>query len=326
MTNFKLKLIYWLISIVAFLLLINVALEYFTPASNQEAGFLSLIDFKTAVNNTAVEYALGKEFLKFKNVRSNKDSLKCFVNIKLPKDILTPLFLRDLLAKLDKPFVNTIVKRIKGATYVSVFSNNREKFKIKIRKLKDIKRASTKLRLVVKFDYDIDSTELKIFLNKPFPLNFLIIPSKNNYLMKDYFQRSGNAFGILLNDNIKDSRYLLERGLSRYRLKKSINSIINDFNDARFYFIDVKSRLYKSVIVNFLFDEFSARKIKLIKMNRFVEISERSKEETISKFKFFENSLKGKPAKTIIITPESIYYLLDYLPAYFKKGNYLVGY
>ncbi len=324
MSKFKLKLISLLISVSVFLLLLNVALEYFIPNNQVKFKIITFENFSDSVKSVSAEYALDKQFVKIiKKKSGKKNTPEGIAEILLPEDISAPFFLRDLLLRFNEPEESTFVKKSGGRTEIKIYLNKKEKFRVYLKTLKNVRRLATRIKLLLVFEREIDSNELKRFVNLTFPLNFLIIPSKNNYLLKDYLLSTNKKFGILLNDYIEDNRYLLKKSSIKAKLKNSVSSIIYDFKEAKYFFIDEKSNLYNSVIANFLFDEFSRRKIQLSKLWVYPKIFNDSREEVISRFKFFERSFKGKGVKIILISPESLDYLIDYFPVYFKKGNVL---
>ena len=86
-------------------------------------------------------------------------------------------------------------------------------------------------------------------------------------------------YAVLLNDDINDLDFKLNKNYSKNRLGIVIRTIIGAFPNAVFFVIDDASNLYHSPIFTFIKKEFVKRKIKLIKESDFIHIHEGNSEE-----------------------------------------------
>ena len=85
--------------------------------------------------------------------------------------------------------------------------------------------------------------------------------------------------------------------------------------------IDKNSKLYKSVVFNFISDKFRERGIKLVPKSNFINIHADSREELISLFKFYCESGRMKDVNTYYIKGEDFYVLEQELEKYKQSGN-----
>jgi len=96
---------------------------------------------------------------------------------------------------------------------------------------------------------------------------------------------------------------------------------VADFIDAEAFFINRKGELFRSLIFNFVRDEFGKKNRKFISLAKYKSLSSNSLSEVKSKFKFYEESLKGKGRAVFTIDADELLGIKSEVEKYLMRGN-----
>lgn len=323
----KKKLIFSLVVIAIILLIGNTLIEHVKKPARENSSGTAKSKIENKLLKVLDSYAIEHSWIEKKSINNrNYDSLQYIYFIKIPYEIPIPLIIRDL----DNEFKNENIKIISkekenfGNTSVKIYSNHILKLWTNFIVDNKIKRPYSKISFLIKGINNLSKQQIERLINFPYPLTFVISPSNS---MKKYLpeiQTMGKEFCILLNDNIDNEEYKISPGFSKNRLKASVISIFVTFKQAKEFFFDPNSQMYKSVIFNFIKDEFAKRKIKLKSINIFPYLSGNNHNDLISKFRFFAKSSVGKKKRTLLLNANALLILQNELQNYIKKGNKIV--
>ncbi len=323
----KKKLIFSLVIIAIILLIGNMLIEYVKKPARENLSGIAKFKIENKLLKVLDGYAIEHRWIEKKLINNrNYDSLQYIYFIKIPSDIPIPLIIRDLDNEFKNENIRIISKEKKnfGNTSVKIYSNHILKLWANFIVDSKIKRPYSKISFLIKGINNLSKQQVERLINFPYPLTFVISPSNSMKKYLSEIKAVGKEFCILLNDNISNEEYKISPGFSKNRLKASVISIFVAFKKAKEFFFDPNSQMYKSVIFNFIKDEFAKRNIKLKSINIFPYLSGNNYNNLISKFIFFEKSSVGKKKRTLLLNANALLILHDELQNYIKKGNKIV--
>jgi hypothetical protein len=164
--------------------------------------------------------------------------------------------------------------------------------------------------------------EIDYLVNLPEKFALLLVPSKASSLIKEAALKNNKQYFILFNDDIDEIKYKLDEDYKDDRLIGSVKNIISDFTETKAYCIDMNSDIVQSPIYNLLQREFKKRKLPLIKMDQFINLSDTEENMLAERIKtLIKNS--GKPL-VFKIEAEQFVTIIGSLELEILRGNKLV--
>lgn len=321
----KRKIIYTLISISLLLIIGNILLEklyYDDTISIVQELSKNIIEEK--FQSTLVDHGIINDWIsKTTSLKSKSDSLEYIYKIKLPSKISIASFIKDVNASFVKQPV--VIKSVEQRNYsnseIKIFSNNTLKLNAKLIHDRKIKREYAKFGFIVKIDDQINDATLDELSKLYFNYTISFVPSEFssevlNELESDYI--------IILNDEINDSRFLLDEDYSKQRLVNTIKEMIITYGRKAVYLIDESSTLYNSKIYSLIKEEFEKRGIKLLSLNSVTSLKAESEKQLQSLFQFYATSLKGKEGKNFFISYNDFLSLTPLIERQIKMGDKVV--
>ncbi|MBN1639349.1 MAG: hypothetical protein JW866_10295 [Ignavibacteriales bacterium] len=318
-----LKVIYILFGVCFFLLLVIVALDIFKDDNTASKNQVRKSEIEKVVLKKLDEYGIQENWIdKVYFSNPDFDSLDCVFKIKMPEDVIVPIFLNDLNKEFYKKNVNIISEEKKSITTLKIYSNNILKFQSNLTYDKSIARIKNVIALIVYGIENLSESEREIFLNVAFPVSFILLPSVLSETIVPQIKLADKEYLIIINDDIKDAKYSLASDYEPDMLRKSISNIKQTFRGSTGFLIDEKSKLYNSSFYNFLRDEFKKAEITLKSNSIYITLPSNDKDELLSIFKFHSYNSDGK--KTFYLSTDDLNILLDEIEKYKKKGNLVV--
>lgn len=323
----KKNLILTLITASFILLLINLALDLIPGKEVKVKHAIFKDGIGERINKLFDAYALEDGWIKKTPVKpSGKDSLTFVYNVTLPADIIITDVLKTLNTFFPEKEIEVISRERKIEMFTSTFIYVDDILftQINFKKNNSLSRKSAKISFVVENFESLGDEEKKRLLAMPISFSVLIKPADENLEWVKNILTSNKDYLILLDDTIDDGKYELADKLSRIRLKSSVISIIADFGKNKMIFIDTRSKLYKSIVYNFIKDEFARKGYRMYSQNKYKSLSASSVKETISKFKFYEESLKGKKRGVFRIDARQLLNIKESIGRYLMRGNKII--
>jgi len=323
--SLKRKIIATLIIVAFVILLLNVIAEIVRKNTPEKTPSVSPSLVEQHVAETLDDFGILESWRKkifFKKSPNKRNNY--LLRVLVPNDVIMPILIRDICnatANLD-----CMVRKKKNGTWIELKEKNITVFEIRLLKSNKVKRKRTNIALLILLPSDADSSYVSKFIDMPYPLTLLFVPSKDMLNVKNEILRSGKKYGIVLNDEITSDFYLMKNGFSTSQLNSAVLNIVGDFRDACCFFVDYNSRLARLASFYFIKEKFRAYKHPLRSLASVRFLHGESAEEILSRFKFFEQSGAGGGKISLAVKAEDFPYVLRYLPNYLKKGNLLVEY
>jgi len=290
----KKKIIQVLFALAVITLIANIILAkvYKLPKPEKLESLNSNIintKFLSAVN----DFGLQKDWIKtLKTKKSNDADYSYLINV--PKDLPIPVILVEIYSSFNrtKVKIKSTEEKVGGKTSLSLFSGDQLKLTAQFIYKDNLIRNCGSVGLLVSDIDKLKSKDIGKLIQFPQTYTVLLLPSKLSLSLKDSLLNNRKEYAVLLNDDINDLDFKLNKSYSKNRLGIVIRTIIGAFPYAVFYVIDDASNLYHSPVFSFIKEEFAKRKIKLIKESAFIHIHEGNSEEV-------QESLKDviKPTK-----------------------------
>lgn len=313
-----------LFGVVLVLLVSNIVVKKILEKGEQPKNRspLSGIEIDKVFNTALKNYGFSENWIikkKIKNV--NDDSLYASYVVKVPKNLsihLILLELRDLYwdddvdikAEETVPNNNTILK---------LFSQNHLKVAVQfIYDENTIREFGTVSFLVYNFPSE-DNEKITELLKTPELFYVVLSPSENSKKLLTTLNKSGKRYAVLLDDNITELDYKLDKKYSDDRLKRSIREIVGTFSNAVFFIIDDKSDLYESDKYKFIENEFRKRNIKIINESKF-NLLDANNINVDGKFQDFMLTVQKKDEKVLLVNADEFLSIAKLIPAYRKIG------
>ena len=319
----KRKFIYGLISFSLLLIAANIYIDNFYKKSEPVKRDISKIEIENGFTKTLIDHGIENEWIEKKNVeRNNADSINYIYRVKIPSDVSITSIIKDLNETfINKPLLieSTERKNYSNST-VKFYSNEILKLEAYLNHENNISRKYATYSFIV----NVDNIEINEILKIQIPFSLAITPSETNAKQISRLNELNKSYVILLDDNIDDSKYRLDKDFSKEKLIRSIKSIIFSFGRNRVYIIDDNSKIYNSKSYNLLKDELVKRDIDFIIKSSLTKLTADSDKELFSLFEFYTTSLKKKEGKIFLINYNNFVTLQDPLEKQIKRGDRII--
>lgn len=318
----KRKIIYGLISFTLFLIIGNVIIEQLTSKDvkviKQELPKKVIEELFVATLN---DYGILTDWVSKTNRRTKKsDSVDYIYQINIPLDISIASLIKDVNAKFsNQPVeIESIEKKNYSNSEIKIYSNSTLKFDANLIHDRKIKREYSEFAFVVKMDENI-SDEAMASLKRIY-FNFMVafVPSEFSSTLLNKLDWN---YSVILNDEIDDSRFLLDEEFSKQRLDNAIKEIIITYGRKAIYLIDERSKIYNSKIYSMIKDEFEKRGINIIGLSSLTFLDAETDNQLQSLYQFYITSLKGKEGKNFFLNYNSFLSLSPQIERQLKMGD-----
>ena len=299
----KKKLIQFLFVLAVITLVANIILTkiYKLPKPEKREDLNSNL-IKVKFLNALDDFGLQKDWIKNLNLKESKNSGYSYL-INVPKDLPIPVILAAIYSAFYRTNVNikSTEEKLGGKTSISLFTNSKLKLTARFSYKDELVRNCGSIGLLVSDIDKLKSKDIGKLIEFPQTFTALLLPSKLSLSLKDSLLNNRKKYSILLNDNIEDMDFRLNRNFSKRRLNIVIRTIIGAFPNADFYVIDDASNLYQSAVYPYIKQEFVKRKIKLIKESSFIHINEGNSNEVQNSLKDIVQPTKLGDQKLVLI-------------------------
>lgn len=325
--SFKKKITKYLFAFTIFLLLVNIVIEFVSKPrkiSKNNTHELTTHQIDSIFVDVLDQYGIESRWISTKPVKvTDEDSIKKQFTVYLPADLPIPLIIRDVNKVIENDITGFVSeeKKTYGTTEIRIYSNELLKLKATLIPDPQTIRERNNLTFIISDVLALKSNDFNQFLYLPYSLCITVYPSSTSVLLADSLKKYSKEYIIVLNDEMTEKKYKLEDRDQKSLLKNSIKNIITDFSEAKLITIDETSKIFNSVVYNFIRDEFRKKKKELIPLSSFILLNANNDNELISKFKFHCMDGSSGNQKTFLLTYESFLKIRPELELFKKKGH-----
>jgi hypothetical protein len=324
----KTKIIYFLVSIVVGLLLINVLLNTIKPKSIIKNDELSIVEIEQTFLNCIDEFGIDQSLItKNKLKKGQYDSLTYQYKIKIPSGVAIPVVLKDL----NEMFINSSTsltsseKKVHGITSFTISSGGYTKLISEFKYQPELARQFSKIGfLITGFDEASDS-ELQTLFDIATPVGIILPLNEESQQTAELIKSKSYQYMIELNNDANFVDFNLDEDLELEKLNKNIKNIISSFNSPHVFFINKMESGFNASITNFISDEFQKRARKILTLNNYIYLKGENLSDLKSLINFHLNKMNYNNSKIFRISVEDWLSVQEELIGYTKKGNLIVS-
>lgn len=280
--------------------------------------------FFSELNN----FGISEDWIKQKRIWQNApDSIKYFYKVSVPVELTIPeiiLSVRKRFSEFENVKIECEEFKINSTSQIQILSNEHIKFRVQFDYDEKIKRIRPNISFVVGSINDLSDLELKELLEISYPCALMLVPSSRSKQLIESLSNYDKDFVILINDDLSDELFELDAGATKSKIRRSINNITNEFSETSKYFVDQDSDIFKSVMFNYIKDEFGKKKIVLYRLSTLKNVSIKTDAEKMSFLQYHFNDVESKEGKIFYITAEDYISLQPYIEKFKKMGNKFV--
>jgi hypothetical protein len=328
--SFKKTFTKYLFGLTIFLLVVNIIIEFVVrPSKHGNNGESKIRELTTRqIDSIFVDvldqYGIESKWISTKQVKiKDEDSLKKQFTVNLPADLPIPLIIRDINKVIENDITGFVSeeKKIFGTTEIRIYTNELLKLKATLVSDPQTIRERNNITFVITDAANLKQSDFSKFLSLPYSLCLTVIPSESASFQVDSIKKYSKEYIVLLNNEMTGKKYKLESRDQKTLIRNSISNILKDFKEAKLLTVDETSRLFNSVIYNFVRDEFKKRNKELVPLSQFIFLSANNESELISKFKFHCMDGSSGNQKTFLISYENFLKIRPELELFKKKGH-----
>ena len=329
--HFKKTFVKYLLAVAILLLLVNVSIDFFKkPIKNNKnlTRELTTSQIDSVFLNVLDQYGIEKEWISTKKFKAaDEDSISKQFIVKLPVDLSIPEIIKDINRIIENDITGFVSeeKKVFGTTEIRIYTNELLKLKATLIPNAETVRNQNDLAFIISDAYDLGESDFNTFLSIPYVLSAAIVPDDQTIAKADSLKKYSKEYIVLINNEMTDTKFRLEKGDQKALLRNSVYNIISNFRNAQLFAVNEKSALYKSTIYNFVRDEFKKRGIKLIPVKEFLMPESDEDKELISKFRFYCEDKSGGKQKIFFLTFEDFQKLRRELEKLRKRGSNIIA-
>lgn len=328
MASTKKKLISYLLFIALALLLINIAVDLFTPkAAKPVAKELSRAEIENTFWKVLDDYGINATWVKTKKFREeHEDSINTQFFVTLPAEVPIPLIIKDINNVIEKDITGFVSKEIQifGTTEIRIYTNEMLKLKATLTPDSKLVRNRNEFSFIISDAFTVGDKRFNDFLNLTFPVAGAVVPDPDEILKVDSLQRFSKEYVLLINDDIDDSKMKLVQEYQKELLRSSIRNILSAFPRAKYVAVEERGTLFNSPIYNFVRDEFRKRRFTVLPLSEFIRLDTDDEQELVSKFKFYSEDTTASRQKVFYLTLDNFGKLTPLIARYKKQGSKIV--
>jgi hypothetical protein len=325
----KKKIIYFLIAVIASLLLLNVLLALNQNKNEIELNReLTINKIEEKFYNVLNVFGIDDLWISTQKLKKGEyDSLEYKFIVKIPSGVAIPLVLKDL----NEAFVNQPVtmaseeKKINGITSLNIESAGDVKLIAEFKyDLKLVREFSQVGFLLTKID-EIEDSEFNILYNIAFPFGVLLPLETNSRETAEIIKSNNINYFIELIHNSESVDFELDPMFSLEKLSKNIRNIISSFNSPDIFFIDDKKSKFDINAKNYIKEEFMKKNRRVISLNKYALLKGENKADLLSLMSFYLNNIKMGDSGVFRISANDFLMVQEEINKYVKKGNKILN-
>ncbi len=324
----KKKIIYTLIAVTVVLLIANLLVEKYADKPRYSSSSSRLVtkpEIENKFKKVLTLYDIKPQWIKKgKLKKKNKtDSLEYYYKIKIPKSVLIPNLIKDL-SKLfagEDVIITSEEQNNFGNSTLKILTNKNIKLLAKFIYSKDLKTERVNIGFILTGIEDLSEDELAHLLSIPLQFGLLITPDREIEGIINKISEANKQFYILLSENIDDERYELNEDFTKEVLRVHLKHIFDFYKRGKFFVVDKKSELYRSLVFEYIAKLLRRNLKKLYFLQDFIKLKGDSNEDLRSLLKFHLKNVSGKNGKVFLVDAADFENLLGEILTFTKKGN-----
>ncbi len=324
----KKKIIYFLIAITVVLLIANLLAEKYAEKHGSPIPASSLVtksEIEQKFKRVLDLYDIKPEWIKKGKLKkkNKRDSLDYYYKIKIPKSVLVPNLIKDLSKTFasDDVRITSEEKHNFGNSTIKIINGKQAKLLAQFIYSKDLKTDRVNIGFILAGIDDLSEEELTELLSIPLPFGVMILPDRNIEPLLDRITDANKQFYLLLSEDIDDERYELNEEFTKEVLRVHLRHIFDFYKRNKFFVIDKKSELYRSLAFEYIAKVLKRNLKKLYFLQDFIKLKGESEEDLSSLFEFHLKNINEKSRKVFLLEAADFENLLDEILAFTKKGN-----
>lgn len=323
----KRSIIYYLVSIVALLLVVNIILSKLGKSKTSETvKEISIEKANDIFLKTLSTFDIKDEWIKKKKLTRGKyDSLKVKYSIEVPKAISIPLVLKDLNEQFNSFPVKLFSEEGKyGFSNLKIISNGKVKLNSEFRYLKGESINFNKIGFII-YDYiDGDEDDINKLFSLAYPFGVILPLEEESQKVAEIIKSKNYNYFVELSNDADYIKFELNEEKGIEFLANNVKNIISYFNSPKFFFINTSKNQFSKTTLKFLKEKFEERGRNLKFVNSYVKLKGENKTDLASLFNFHLNQLGNQGEKVFMIDLEDWFLLQDELNNFIKTGNKIV--
>lgn len=325
--SLKKKFVKYLFLLTILLMIINIIIEFAVkPGKSENSGLNELTTYQidSVFIDVLGQYGIESKWISTKPLKvKDEDSIKKQFTVKLPADLPIPLIIRDVHKIIENDITGFVSqeKKIFGNTEIRIYTNELLKLQATLVADPQTIRERNNLTFILSDASDLGKSDFNRFLSLPYKLCATVVPGESAAIQADSLKNYSKEYIVLIDDRMTEKKYKLETRDQKALVRNSISNIIKDFREAKLISVDERSKLYNSVIYNYVRDEFKKRNRELVPLSEFILLESVNEGELISKFKFHCMDGSGSNQKTFLLTYDNFMKILQELELFKKKGH-----
>jgi hypothetical protein len=327
MIEIKLDKIFFLkiLAVTAFILLVITSVLSIRRKMQTDSRNLriSIDSVETRFVNTLTGLGIKNTWIEKKSVKNSKlPGVDSLFEITVPADLPIAVILAELNKQYiqDSAKLNAVEKEIRGATELKISIDNNLKLLARFTYDKKSIRSTAKAAILITGVENEKNKDQQSIIQLPEQISFLVVPSKKSSELLKSFLQYRKEYAVLLNDDISDTEFKLDKKYSKGRLTNSIKDIVGVYKEAKYFVIDDNSSLTNPETYNIITDEFLKRNIKLIHLSKFNMIEGSNDEDLKNKFETKLNSICAQKTELFLLDISDFNSIIDTFQELRKKG------
>jgi len=308
-----------LILIISDLLVKKIFLE---DPEVQTTTVLSPIDIDKNFYELLKNFGIDDKLIKRKAPRSKDSRHQQFsYTVTVPSDLPIPVILDDVYTEFSMNGfdISSEEKESGGKSIIKVSANDKLIISAEFKYSDKIFRKKGRVGIVIS-QFRVDALQDSLFFDIPESFCILLQPSKYNSKVANFVSRKNKEYAVLINDNGDELEFKLKGNYSAQRIKNIVRTIVGSFSSAVFFVVDDASDFFDSPGYKIVVSEIQKRKIKIVKLSSFMNLS---REELIGVSESFKNIIEELAAddqKIILVTRDGFDALLPSIALFRKSG------
>ncbi len=322
------RIIYFLVSLVVLLLLINVFLRSLEKKKNSDyKNNLKAKIIEDKFSNTLKSFGILDEWIIKRNLRSKiYDSVKYSYSVSLPFGVTIPELIKELninFAELPV-YISAKEKKINDRTDLTITSGNYIKLVSEFKYDSKLKRSASEISFLLTEIENATESDFKLLFYHAYPFAAILPLEERSQNLAEYLKLNDYNYIIKLSDDSDQTDFELNQDLGLDILTRNVSHIISSFNSPTVFFLDELNSKFSPEIKIFLKEQFAKKNRKLIPLENYTQLKGENIEDLRSLFEFHINKMNPGEKRIFRIRYEDWILLWDDLNVFIKKGNRIV--
>lgn len=324
----KQKIIFFLVAIVAALLLINVILGLIEPTQKvKKQNLLTVQEIETEFLVILNEFALEETWITKRKLQKGKfDSIKTKYRISVPSGATIPEIIKDI----NKEFQNSPVeitseeKKVYGSSTLTIKSNGFTKLISEFVYNPKLVRTYGEIGFLITEFENVDETKSKFLFDLAIPVGVILPLEEESAIIAEEIKSRNFNYFIQLNDDSDYQDFELTEDSGLEKLSRNVTNIISSFNSPRVFFVNELGSEFNASTINFISEKFQKRGRRLLTSNNFILLKGEDVNDLKSLIQFHLNRITSDNARVFRISIDDWFLIQEQLKFFVKKGNRIV--